>query len=170
MGGSIKTFLYSKMVYLRCAALVIMIIALARPQSPIADSIKRAKGINIILTVDVSTSMLAEDFGSSEKKLSRFDALKDILPHFIEQRKNDRIGLVAFGARPYTVSPLTLNHDWLISNLDRIYAGMLEDSTAIGSALATSLNRIKKIKSKSKVIILLTDGRNNAGKITPMAA
>ena len=169
-GPSLKALLSRNMAYFRVVAVSLLLLALARPQSPIKDSIKRTEGIDIILTLDVSTSMLAEDFTIDNKRYSRVDVVKKVVSEFIPDRENDRIAIVVFGARPYTVCPLTLNHSWLVKNLDRIYAGMLEDRTAIGSALASSLNRLKRSKAKDKVVILLTDGRNNAGKITPMTA
>lgn len=170
LGGSLKAALGSNIIYLRCAALGLMVFALARPQSPIKESIKRTEGIDIVLAIDVSTSMLAEDFTIGNKRYNRLDVVKQVVPEFVSARKNDRLAAVVFGARAYTICPLTLNHSWLLRGLSRVYPGMLEDRTAIGSALASSLNRLKKSKAKGKVIILLTDGRNNAGKITPMTA
>jgi Ca-activated chloride channel family protein len=102
--------------------------------------------------------------------VNRIDIVKDAVRDFIKARSNDRIGLVTFAARAYTVCPLTLDYNWLLGNIDRIRAGMIEDGTAIGSGIASSLNRLKDTKAKSKVIVLLTDGRNNAGKISPLIA
>lgn len=155
---------------MRLAVYLLIIIALARPQFPIADSKVRSEGIDIVLAIDCSTSMLAEDFKAGDKRINRLDVVKEVVKDFINGRKDDRIGVVAFSARPYTISPLTLDYGWLIQNLDRIKAGMIEDGTAIGSGIATSLNRLKDTKAKSKIVILLTDGRNNTGKIPPLAA
>lgn len=165
-----KVFLSQKIVYLRLSALVLIIFALARPQSPIADSKIRSEGIDIVLALDSSTSMLAEDFKLNNQRQSRIDVIKDVVKDFIKSRKNDRIALVTFAGRAYTVCPLTLDEGWLLSHLERISSGMLEDGTAIGSGIATSLNRLKNSKAKSKVVILLTDGRNNTGKIAPLTA
>jgi len=136
----------------------------------VLDSKKRTEGIDIVLALDVSTSMLAEDFYVGKKGYSRLYAVKKIVPEFIKKRENDRLAVVVFGVRPYTLCPLTLNHSWILSSLKRIHAGMLEDRTAIGLAIVSSLKRLENSKAKSKIIILLTDGRNNAGKITPIAA
>ncbi len=155
---------------LRFFALVFLIIALARPQSPVEDSKIETEGIDIVLAIDASTSMLAEDFTVNGKRLSRVDVVLDVVKDFIKGRTNDRIGLVMFAARAYTVCPLTRDYGWLLSNVDRVHVGMIEDGTAIGSGIAASLNRLKHSKAKSKVIILLTDGRNNAGSISPRTA
>jgi len=112
--------------------------------------------------------MLAEDFTVDGERANRLEAVKDVVKEFIEDRPNDRVGLVLFGARPYTQCPLTLDHGWLMQNLERAQIGMIEDGTAIGSALATAAARLKSSEAKSKVIILLTDGRNNRGQIDPL--
>lgn len=168
--SSCKVRLSARLIFLRLAAYLLIIIALTRPQSPIADSKVRSEGIDIVLAIDCSTSMLAEDFKAGDKRINRLDVVKEVVKDFINGRKDDRIGVVAFSARPYIISPLTLDYGWLIQNLDRIKAGMIEDGTAIGSGIAASLNRLKDTKAKSKIVILLTDGRNNAGKIPPLTA
>ncbi|MDP2906292.1 MAG: VWA domain-containing protein [Candidatus Omnitrophota bacterium] len=165
-----KVFLSQKIIYLRLSAAILIIIALARPQSPVADSLIETEGIDIVVALDSSTSMLAEDFKLNGKRQARVDVIKDVVGDFIKGRKNDRIAIVTFAARAYTVCPLTLDYDWLRANLERIKCGLLEDGTAIGSGVATSLNRLKTSKAQSKVIILLTDGRNNMGKISPLTA
>lgn len=165
-----KIVLSQKIIYLRLVAAALIILALARPQSPVADSKIHAEGIDIVLALDSSTSMLAEDFKINGKRESRVEVIKDVVRNFIKGRQNDRLGVVTFAARAYTVCPLTLDYDWVLSNIDRIRSGMLEDGTAIGSGIATSLNRLKNSKAKSKVIILLTDGRNNMGTISPLTA
>jgi Ca-activated chloride channel family protein len=102
--------------------------------------------------------------------MNRFDVVKEVVKEFIRKRKDDRIGMVAFAARAYTACPLTADYDWLYENLDRVKVGMIEDATAVGSAMASSLNRLRTSKTKSKVVILLTDGVNNAGNISPLVA
>lgn len=149
---------------LACTCLVV---ALARPQRGLEESRVHADVVDIVLLVDVSTSMRAEDFSTAQKRMNRLDAAKEVIQDFVEKRENDRIGMVAFSALPYTVSPLTLDHSWLLSNLDRVQTGMLEDGTAIGTAIASAVNRLRDSEASSKVIILLTDGVNNSGTLSP---
>lgn len=151
-------------------ALACLIIALARPQLGRSLTRVQASGVDIMLLVDVSRSMLAEDFSIGSQRANRLDAVKQVTEQFIRQRPNDRIGIVAFAGRPYLVSPLTLDHDWLIQNLERIQIGLVEDGTAIGSAIAAGANRLKDKEAKTKLIVLLTDGDNNAGRVTPLTA
>jgi Ca-activated chloride channel family protein len=151
-------------------ALALLIVALARPQLGKVISRVEASGIDILLALDVSRSMLAEDFTKGGERVNRLVAVKDVTEKFIAGRPNDRIGIIAFAGRPYIVSPLTLDHDWLLQNLDRVRIGLVEDGTAIGSAIASAANRLKEKEAKSKIIVLLTDGDNNAGKITPATA
>lgn len=153
-------------------ALALLIIAFARPRLGIGYSEREESGIDIVLAVDVSGSMAALDFSDRQKALTRLDAVKEVIDNFINRRPNDRIGMVAFATNPFLVSPMTLNHDWLKQNLDRVEIGMIDsNSTAIGSAIGMSVNRLRDLKNaKSRVIILLTDGENNAGQISPMAA
>lgn len=151
-------------------ALALGIVALARPQAGRAVERIEASGIDIMLAMDVSRSMLAEDFFVGGQRSNRLEAVKAVTREFIEGRPNDRIGIVAFAGRPYLVSPLTLDHGWLLSNLERVQIGMVEDGTAIGSAVASAVNRLRNQNVKSKVVILLTDGDNNAGKVTPETA
>ncbi|MFA6384608.1 MAG: VWA domain-containing protein [Candidatus Omnitrophota bacterium] len=165
-----KVLASGQLVYLRLAAGILIILALARPVSPVADAYVEAEGIDIVLAIDSSTSMLAEDFIFAGRRMSRIDVVKDVVREFVKARAHDRIAIVTFAARPYTICPLTLDHGWLLDNLERIRSGMVEDGTAIGSGLASSLNRLKNSKAKSKVVVLLTDGRNNTGKISPMTA
>lgn len=155
---------------LRIIALSLIAVSLSRPQSPLEESKVQTEGIDIVLGIDVSTSMLAEDFTLKGKRVNRLDAVKDVVQGFIRGRENDRIGLVGFAGRAYTVSPLTLDYSWLLQNLERVRIGMIEDGTAIGLGLASSINRLKDTEAKSKVVILLTDGRNNAGDISPSLA
>ncbi len=155
---------------LRLVALALVIIALARPQRGLESSRLQAEGIDITLAVDVSTSMLAEDFTLHSARRNRLDVVKDVVKEFVEHRPNDRIGLVVFAGRPYTQCPLTMDHGWLLSQLDRVEIGMVEDGTAIGSGIATALNRLRHRQTHSRLIVLLTDGVNNAGTVMPEAA
>jgi Ca-activated chloride channel family protein len=155
---------------LRLLALGLLVVALARPQLGKAATRVSAEGIDIMLAVDISSSMLAEDFQLNGGRANRLDALKAVVREFVGQRPNDRIGLVLFAARPYTQSPLTLDHGWLLANLDRAHIGMIEDGTAVGSALATAVARLEGSASKSRIVILLTDGQSNAGKVPPLTA
>jgi len=170
MRQSLKVKLSRHIYLLRALALALFVAALARPVLPLQETEVTREGIDIVLVLDVSSSMLAEDFELNGHRMSRLDVIKDVVKDFINNRSNDRIGLVVFAARPYTVCPLTLDYGWLLTNLDRVQIGIVEDSTAIGSGLAAALNRLKNTKAKTKIIILLTDGRNNAGKISPMTA
>jgi len=152
-------------------ALALLIVALARPQKGKTLSHVEASGVDIMLVLDVSGSMQAEDFTIGNRAASRISVVKKVTEQFIEGRPNDRLGILAFAGRPYLVSPLTLDHHWLLQNMDRVQIGLVEDGTAIGSAIASAANRLRGDKTaKSRVIILLTDGENNAGKISPTTA
>ncbi len=157
-------------IVLRMIILAVFIIALARPRVPIAQERVFKEGVDIVLALDTSTSMQALDFTIKGKRYNRLYVVKQVVERFIDERVNDRIGMVAFAGRPYIVCPLTLDHNWLLANLDRVKIGMVEDGTAIGSSIAAALNRLKSSQAKTKIIILLTDGRNNAGKISPLTA
>ena len=149
----------------------LMIVALARPQRAHSRTEVTANGIDIVLGLDVSGSMQALDFQIDGRRVNRIEIVKSVVSKFIEERPNDRIGLIAFAAAPYLVSPLTLDHDWLQQNLERVNTALAQDDgTAIGSAIAASVNRLRTTNAKSKVVILLTDGMNNTGKISPLAA
>ncbi len=167
---TLKLKFSQNLVFLRCIAITFMILALARPQSLIEESKIESEGIDIVLAIDCSTSMLAEDFKLGGQRQNRLEVVKDVVKDFIKGRTNDRIGIVAFASWAYTICPLTLDYGWLLQNLDRIEMGMIEDGTAIGSGISSSLNRLKDTKAKGKVVILLTDGRNNAGDISPLTA
>jgi Ca-activated chloride channel family protein len=151
-------------------ASALMIVALARPQRGHSRTEVTANGIDIVLGLDVSGSMQALDFQIEGQRLNRIAIVKSVVAKFIDERPNDRIGLIAFAGAPYLVSPLTLDHDWLQQNLERVNIGTGDDGTAIGSAIAASVNRLRTTKAKSKVVILLTDGMNNTGKISPLSA
>jgi Ca-activated chloride channel homolog len=155
---------------LRVAALALLVVALARPQLGKAATQVFTEGIDIMLAVDISGSMLAEDFQVDGQRGNRLDAVKSVVRRFLEHRPGDRVGLILFAARPYTQSPLTLDHGWLMKNLERAHVGMIEDGTAVGSGLATAVNRLEASDAKSKIVILLTDGQNNAGKVPPLTA
>ncbi len=157
-------------LWLRASALALLVVALARPQRGLEMSKQRTEGIDIVLLVDVSTSMLAEDFELQGQRRNRLDVVKAVVREFIEQRPNDRLGLVVFAGRAYTQCPLTLDHDWLTAQLHRVEIGAVEDGTAIGSGIAAGLNRLRHSTAKSRVLVLLTDGVNNAGTISPDAA
>jgi Ca-activated chloride channel family protein len=155
---------------LRLLAVALVIIAMARPQWGNTTTEVEASGIDILLAVDISGSMEARDFTLHGKAANRLDVVKSVVAKFIKERPNDRIGLVAFAGKPYLVCPLTLDHDWLQRRLDSLKIGMVEDGTAIGSAIASGVNRLRDRDSKSRIQILLTDGMNNAGKISPLTA
>src|SRR6266513_2970622 len=151
-------------------SLAFFAIAMARPQLGKSLTQVEASGIDIILALDVSASMLTKDFKVGGESATRIDAIREVTRKFIEGRPNDRIGIIAFAGRPYVVSPMTLDHDWLLKNLERVRIGLVEDGTAIGSAVAAAANRLNDKRSKSHVIVLLTDGENNTGKIPPNTA
>ena len=155
---------------LRAVVLGLAVVALARPQLGTAETTVHREGVDVVLAVDVSGSMLAEDFTIDGKRSSRLDAVKDVVRQFVADRPQDRIGLVLFAGRPYTQAPLTLDHGWLLQNLARASVGMIEDGTAIGSALAAATNRLRASTAPSKFVVLLTDGQSNAGNITPETA
>ncbi len=150
---------------LRVAAVVFMIVALARPRSAERTSTANTEGIDIVLAVDVSGSMLARDF-----QPDRIGAAKEMAGEFISHRVGDRIGIVAFAGEAYTQSPLTTDQGTLQTLLARLRSGIIDDGTAIGNGLATAINRLRESDAKSKVIILMTDGENNAGQIAPATA
>lgn len=152
------------------ATMVLLIVSLARPQLGSTLEHVQASGVDIMLVLDVSGSMSAQDYSIGGTRASRIDVVKRVTREFIEARPNDRMGIIAFAGRPYLVSPLTLDHDWLLSRLQDVHIGMVEDSTAIGSALASAASRLKDRDSKTKIIVLLTDGANNSGKVMPLTA
>ncbi len=155
---------------LRLITLSLLIVAIARPQLGSSTTEIEASGIDILLAVDVSGSMEAMDFTLGGNPANRLDVVKKVVDEFIEQRPNDRIGLLAFAGRPYLISPLTLDHDWLRKRLESLSIGMVEDGTAIGSAIGSGANRLRDRKAKSRIMILLTDGVSNVGRIPPLAA
>ena len=166
--GVHKTFrqrAYPLLFILRMVAVGALVIALARPQSMLSRQEMKVEGIDIVLAMDVSGSMLAEDF-----KPNRLEAAKKVASEFIDGRKNDRMGLVVFAGEAFTQVPLTIDHNVLLKQLSTLKDGMMKDGTALGDGLATAINRIKDSEAKSKVIILLTDGINNQGAVDPQSA
>lgn len=170
VGAKPKSKIGSLLISLALLALSLLILALARPQFGKGHTEVETSGIDIILAIDVSSSMEALDFELDGERVNRLAAVKDTVAKFIKERPNDRIGLTAFAGRPYLVSPLTHDHDWLLQRLKSIDIGQVEDGTAIGSAIASSSNHLSASDAKSHITILLTDGNNNAGKVSPMTA
>lgn len=157
---------------LRWLALTILIIALSQPRLTKFDTTKAiASGVDIVVAFDLSGSMAAEDFEIRGERVNRVKMAKSVLEKFVAKRPNDRIGLVAFGTQAYIASPITLDHDFLLKNLERLDLSTINgNQTAIGSALSTGVNRLRELKSKSKIVILMTDGVNNVGKVAPLTA
>ncbi len=162
---SIKYYLRHLPIVLRSLAVVLIAVALARPQSAQHNSNSTTEGIDIVMSLDVSGSMLARDFTPD-----RLGAAKEVASNFIMDRPNDRIGLVVFAGESFTQCPLTTDKRSLLNLLGSVKSGMIDDGTAIGNGLATAVNRLRESKAKSKVIILLTDGINNSGQIAPLTA
>ncbi len=156
---------------LRWLVLALLIMALAQPRLTRSETQVKASGVDIVVALDMSASMASEDFEVGRNRLSRLAMAKEVLKQFIGKRPSDRIGLVVFATQAYIASPLTLDHDFLLENIERLELGAIDDSsTAIGSALSTAINRLRELKSKTKLVILMTDGQNNAGKIAPLTA
>jgi Ca-activated chloride channel family protein len=156
---------------LRWLVLALFIVALAQPRLMKSATTVKASGVDIVVALDLSGSMISEDFVVRGGRVNRFNMARKVLKQFIDQRPNDRIGLVVFAVQAFIATPLTLDHDFLQENLDRLEIGTINaDQTAIGDALSTALNRLRELKSKSKIVILMTDGQNNAGKVDPLTA
>jgi Ca-activated chloride channel homolog len=156
---------------LRWIALACFVIALARPRLVEGTRHIQASGIDIVICLDLSTSMMAEDFKDDEgKRINRLNLAKKVIEEFVEKRTSDRIGLVAFAGEAYLVAPLTLDHDFFLTNLERLSFENIEDGTAIGSGLVAAVNRLREVKSKSKIVVLMTDGQNTGGEVTPISA
>ncbi|MBL0328961.1 MAG: VWA domain-containing protein [Bacteroidetes bacterium] len=162
---SFKQYLRHLIIVIRLAALSALILVLMRPQSRSSFKDVKTEGIDIVIALDISSSMLAKDF-----KPNRLEAAEELAVKFIDSRPNDRIGLVIFSGESFTQCPLTSDHDVIKNLFTGIKLGMLADGTAIGNGLATSVSRIKDSKAKSKVVILLTDGVNNQGSVAPITA
>jgi Ca-activated chloride channel family protein len=156
---------------LRWLVLALFLVALAQPRLMKSATTVKASGVDIVAALDMSGSMVSEDFVVRGRRVNRFNMARAVLKQFIDQRPNDRIGLVVFAAQAFIAAPLTLDHDFLQENLDRLDIGTINaDHTAIGDALSTALNRLRDLKAKSKIIVLMTDGQNNAGKVEPLMA
>lgn len=180
--GSARTWFSRKLIYLRAAAVILAILALARPQLAGSEHFRK-EGIAMMLTIDCSSTMLAEDMQlgalglaplvqteREKKPLNRLEAVKEVAYDFIRSRPDDMIGLVAFAAQAYVMCPPTFDKQWLERSLGRVRVGMIRDATAIGSAILSSLESLKGINAQSKVVILLTDGINNFGEVPPLIA
>lgn len=162
---SLKSMIFKLLPIFKYISLGLLIFALAGPRLSLKEEHVNAEGIDIMIAMDVSVSMLSEDFDPN-----RLEAAKKMAEKFIDFRKYDRIGLVIFSGEAFTFSPLTSDHEVLNSYIDQIQAGILKDGTAIGNGLASAVNRLKNSTAKSKVIILLTDGMNNTGYIDPLTS
>lgn len=156
--------------YLRLAVLALLVAALARPQGVERETTVRSLGMDLVVALDLSTSMLAEDSQQKGVRENRLTMAKGVLRDFIRGRESDRIGLVAFAGRPYPAAPLTLDHAWLQAAIDRLDAGAIEDGTALGDAILAALNRLRERPAGSRAVILLTDGRSNAGTASSAVA
>tara|TARA_B100000686_G_scaffold355261_1_gene471730 strand:- start:7905 stop:8912 length:1008 start_codon:yes stop_codon:yes gene_type:complete len=154
-------------IILRCITVIILILALARPQEGRYTREILSRGVDIMLAIDTSGSMRALDFTRGDQRITRLNVVKEVVSNFVGNRSNDRLGLIAFGAEAFTQCPLTLDHEVVLKFINKMTIGMAGDSTAIGSAIGIAVKRLKDLEAKSKVIVLLTDGRNNAGFITP---
>lgn len=163
-------------VLLAFAGLILLIVALARPQRIEDKREVRSEGYDLMLAIDLSTSMRAEDFERGGERLNRLQAIKPVIQAFIERRPSDRIGIVLFSGRAYTMAPLTFDHDWLARQLERVRIGMIEDGTAIGDGLGVALTRLDQAKRDragrrmGAFVVLMTDGANNRGALTPEQA
>lgn len=163
-------------VALAAIGLALLVVALARPQRVEDKREVNSQGYDLMLAIDLSGSMLSEDFERNGERINRLQAIKPIIQSFIEQRRGDRIGIVLFSGRAYTLAPLTFDHDWLATQLERIKIGLIEDGTAIGDGLGVALTRLEQAKRESggqrqgAFVILLTDGANNRGSLTPQQA
>lgn len=155
---------------LRWISLLFFILAMARPQMAEGEAKIKSSGVDIVIALDLSGSMAAEDFELDGRTVNRLAIAKDVIAKFVDKRASDRLGLVVFAGGAYVAAPLTLDHGYLLENLERVNLGLIEDGTAIGSGISAALNRLKDLQAKSKVIILMTDGQNNAGKVPPKTA
>src|SRR2546421_8155828 len=171
-GAAAKAAAGRLLLFLRILTIALCVLALAGPRFANDRTESQASGVDIMLALDLSWSMMALDMGGPRERVSRFDIASSVLEDFIRRRPSDRMGLVVFSAVPYLASPLTLNHDWLVENLHRLHVGHIRDlGTAIGDAAAAAAKRLKDIRdSKSRIMIVLTDGDNNRGEIDPVPA
>ncbi len=171
-GGAARSAAGSLLVFLRILSVGFCIVALAGPRFSNERTETQASGVDIMLVLDLSWSMESLDMGGHDESGTRFGIASSVMEDFIGRRPNDRIGLIVFSGVPYLASPLTLNHDWLIDTLHRVHIGTIRElGTAIGDAIASAAKRLQALKdSKSRIIILLTDGDNNKGEIDPVPA
>lgn len=158
------------LAFLGLLSFALLIIAFARPRHGKGSTDVEASGIDIVLTLDVSGSMEALDFKLEGKTVNRLEVVKNVVAKFVSQRPNDKLGMVAFAGRPYLVSPLTSDHEFIGKRLADVKMGQVEDGTAIGSAIASSVDHLRNSTAKSRIVILLTDGVNNAGAVNPLTA
>lgn len=165
VGRSFRSLLLHALFFVRLAAIAALIVVLARPQTRDKWSSTSTEGTDIVLAIDLSTSMLARDF-----RPDRFEAAKNVAAQFVAGRENDNMGLVIFAGEAFTAVPMTTDRALLVNYINDLRMGMLQDNTAIGDGLATAINRVKDGKAKSKSIILLTDGSNNTGIVAPATA
>lgn len=165
ISGGFRSYLIHNQLYLRTLTMALLIVAMARPQTKMSSEKVSTEGIDIVLALDISSSMLAQDF-----EPNRLRAACDVATDFISGRPNDRIGLVVFAGESFTQCPITTDHKVILEALKKVESGIIEDGTAIGMGLATAADRLKDSDSKSKVVILLTDGENNQGIIDPKTA
>ncbi len=170
VGAPVRERVFGLTLSLFFGAVVLAVLALARPQLVSTYEKTSSNGIELIIALDVSRSMASTDFFIGGEKVTRLTAAKQVTREFIRERPSDRIGVVAFAGRPYLASPLTLDHDWLLESINRIRIGLVEDGTAIGSAIAMTAKRLDKRAAKSKIMVLLTDGSNNSGNLSPRDA
>lgn len=153
------------------AALALLVAGMARPQLGHETADVKASGVDIVVVLDLSGSMKTRDYVADGQPVSRFQMARSVLTKFIKERPNDRIGLVVFAKEAFIASPMTLDHDFLLQDIDRLKIGTINsDATAIGDGITTALNRIRDLKSKTKILVLMTDGGNNSGKIDPLMA
>jgi len=171
-GAAAKAAAGRLLLFLRLLTVGLCIVALAGPRFANDHTETQASGVDIMLVLDLSWSMMALDMGAPRERISRFDIASSVLEDFIRKRPSDRLGLIVFSAVPYLASPPTLDHDWLVENLHRLHVGLIRDlGTAIGDATAAAARRLKMLKdSKSRIVIVLTDGDNNRGEIDPVPA
>jgi Ca-activated chloride channel family protein len=166
LGASWTTRLYKGLYILKLIGISAVILAFARPQLGSSEEDILTEGVDIMIAIDISGSMAAEDF----RPKNRISVAKQVVQDFVRGRQSDRIGLVVFAAKSFTKCPLTIDYDVLLKQIDDVSLGAIEDGTAIGNGLATAINRLRLSKAKSRVIILLTDGVNNSGEIDPLTA
>lgn len=170
VGSLRRTSAGGLLLALRWLTLALFIVGLARPQFTESETSVKASGIDIVVALDLSGSMESEDFTLKGQRVNRLTIAKDVLRQFIDRRPGDRIGLVAFASKAYIAAPMTLDHSFLVQNLERLELHTIEDGTAIGMGLSAAVNRLRELQSKSKIVILMTDGQNNTGKIPPLTA